>query len=135
MEQFASYGPAIASVALWALVLMVLSGLSLKGRSADALCDCGLPKRDYADPVYRQHRAFQNALETSAPFLAATLAAILAGAGPFWVNLLAGVFLLSRIAMAVVHIGTVNQSLRSACYGIGWLCIVVTALMAAIAAL
>ena len=68
-------------LALWALTIMVLSGLSLRGRTDADLCACGAPKRDYANPVYRAHRAFQNALETSGPFLAATVAAILTGAG------------------------------------------------------
>ena len=116
----ALYGHAIASIALWALLVLCLSGLSTLGK-ARVRCDCGRPKRDYSDPVYRRERAFQNALETSAPFLAATLAAIASGAAPVWVNLLASVFLVSRIFMAAVHIKTEIQPLRSALYGIGWL--------------
>ncbi|KMK67068.1 MAPEG family protein [Puniceibacterium sp. IMCC21224] len=132
MGLFPEYSHAIASLAVWALIVIVLSGVSISGKAV-ARCDCGKPRRDYADPVYRRDRAFQNALETSAPFLAATIAAILAGAPPFWVNLMASIFVVSRVAMAVVHIGTEIQPLRSAFYGISWLCILVTAILTFVA--
>ena len=133
LEQFDAYSHAILAMALWGVLLLVLSGFSLKGRKAADMTETGLPKRDYSNPVYRQHRAYQNALETSGAFLAVTIAAILAGASPFWVNLLASIFIVSRIAMAVVHIGTTNEGLRSACYGIGWFTIIITGLLATIA--
>ena len=135
MEAFAAYHPALIVLALWALTIMVLSGLSLRGRTDADLCACGTPKRDYANPVYRRHRAFQNAIETSGPFLAASLAAILTGAQPLPVNILCMVFWLSRIAMAYVHIGTQNQKLRSMAFAIGWLCILLLALLAIVAGL
>ena len=43
-----------------------------------------------------------NAIETSGPFIGATVAAILAGAAPFWVNLFASVFIVARVAVAYV---------------------------------
>lgn len=132
---FAAYHPALIAVALWALTIMVLSGLSLRGRTDADLCACGTPKRDYANPVYRRHRAFQNALETSAPFVAATVAAILCGGLPWLVNALCIVFWLSRVVMAYIHIATENQPMRSMAYGIGWLCTGVLALTAIVAAL
>ncbi len=135
MDAFAAYHPALIVVVLWALTMMVLSGLSLRGRTDADLCACGAPKRNYANPVYRAHRAFQNALETSGPFLAATMAAVLTGALPLLVNVLCVVFWLARIAMAVVHIGTENQPMRSLAYGIGWLCTVILALTAIVAAI
>lgn len=135
MAPFAAYGATLASLGIWALIVMVLSGLSTMGRKAEDRCACGAPKRDYADPVYRRHRAFQNALEIAPAFIAAVLAAVLAGASPFWVNLLSVVFILSRIAMAFVHIQTEIQPARSAFYAIGWLCVIVMALMAVVTAL
>ena len=133
MEQFSQYGHAIVSLALWALLVVILSALSTRGRTAENLCECGKPKRDYSNVVYRRERAFMNAVETSGPFLAATMAAILAGAAPFWVNLLASVFLVSRIVKAVVHIRTENQPLRSASFMVGWVCIILLAGMAVFA--
>ena len=133
MEIFAPYGHALVSLALWSMIVTVLAGSSTAGRTADARCDCGKPKRDYADPVYRRERAFMNAVETSGPFIAATLAAILAGGPVFWVNLLASVFVVARIGMAVVHVRTLNQPLRSAFFTVALFCIVGLAVLAIVA--
>ncbi|MFK7838165.1 MAG: MAPEG family protein [Sulfitobacter sp.] len=130
MVGFEPYSHAIAALALWGLVMIALSMASTAGRTAEHRCDCGKPKRDYSDPVYRRERAFANAVETSPAFIATTLAAMLAGASPLMVNIFASVFLLSRIAMAVVHIRTENQAMRSAMFGIGWLMIILTGLTA-----
>ncbi len=133
MSQFAEYGHAIVALALWALLVCVLAALSTLGRTAEARCGCGKPKRNYADPVYRRERAFMNAVETSGPFIAATLAAILIGAAPFWVNLLASVFIAARLCMAVVHIATTHQPLRSLFFIVGLLCILALAVSAVLA--
>lgn len=130
MEAFDAYSHAIASLALWGLLMIALSMISTRGRTPEKRCDCGKPKRDYSDPVYRRERAFQNAVETSPAFLATTIAAILAGAAPLLVNIFASLFLLSRLAMAFVHIRTENQPLRSACFGFGWLMIIFMAVTA-----
>lgn len=134
MEQFSAYGHAIASLAVWSLIVAVLTGLSTRGRAAEKRCACGKPVRDYSDPAYRSERAFMNAVETSGPFIAATVAAILAGAAPVWVNLLASVFVVARIVMAYVHIGTTNQPLRSAFWGLGSVCILGLAILAIVGA-
>lgn len=134
MEAFDAYSHAIASLAIWTLIVTVLAGLSTAGRTPENRCACGKPKRDYSNVVYRRERAFANAVENSGPFIAATLAAILAGAAPFWVNLLASVFIVSRIVMALVHIRTENQPARSAAFVVGWLCMLVLAVMALFAA-
>ncbi|NNE53574.1 MAG: MAPEG family protein [Sulfitobacter sp.] len=130
METFAPYSHAITSLALWGLMMVALSMISTRGRTPENRCDCGKPKRDYSDPVYRRERAFMNAVETSPAFMATTMAAILAGASPVSVNWLATLFLISRIAMAYVHIRTENQPMRSALFGLGWLSIILMALLA-----
>ena len=53
MEIFEPYGHALAAMALWAVIVFVLSALSTVGRTAEARCDCGKPKRDYSDPEWR----------------------------------------------------------------------------------
>lgn len=125
MEHFDAYGHALAALTVWGLMIVVLSMVSTRGRSAETRCDCGKPKRNYADPVYRRERAFMNAVEVAPAFIAVTVAAMLAGATPFVVNLFASLFLVSRIAMAVVHIRTENQPMRSAAFVVGILCIVI----------
>ena len=134
MDQFSLYSHAIVSLALWALLVAILSALSTRGRTPENRCDCGKPKRDYANQWYRSERAFMNAVETSGPFIAATLAAILAGAAPFWVNLFASLFIVARVSMAVVHIRTENQPMRSACFAVGLFCVLALILMAIVAA-
>lgn len=125
---FDAYSHAIAVLAIWGLVMIGLSMASTRGRTAEHRCDCGKPKRDYSDPVYRRERAFANAVETSPAFMSVTLAAILGGGAPLMVNIFASVFLLARLAMAYVHIATENQGARSAMFGISWLMIILLAL-------
>jgi len=74
-----------------------------------------------------------NAMEMSGLYAGAVVAAILSGASPFWVNLLASIFLLTRLVVAFVHIkgiGKPDQGVRSILFGIGWLISIVLALMA-----
>ncbi|WP_237267581.1 MAPEG family protein [Sulfitobacter alexandrii] len=123
MAGFEAYGHAIMSLALWSVVSIVLGMIATRGKTAENTCACGHPKRDYSNVVYRRGRAFANAMEMSGPFIGATVAAMLAGAAPFWVNLLASVFLVSRVAVAAVHIGTENQPLRSAVWMVGLICV------------
>jgi uncharacterized MAPEG superfamily protein len=134
MDGFAAYSHAIASLAFWAILVTVLGMLSTIGRSAQGRCDCGKPKRNYDDPVYRRERAFMNAVETSGPFVAATGAAILIGAAPFLVNLFASVFIVARVAMAFIHIKTTNQLMRSVMFMVGVICVLSLAVMAILAA-
>jgi uncharacterized MAPEG superfamily protein len=128
------YSHAIAALALWALLMLVLSMLSASGRAPEGRCACGQPKQDYADPVYRRDRAFKNAIEASGPFIAVTLAAMLIGASPFVVNLLASVFVVARLAMAVVHIATEIKPLRSVLWMIGFFSVIAQAVVVLLAA-
>ena len=134
MEILSAYSHALASLALWGVMVSVLGALSTRGRSAENRCDCGKPKRNYDDPVYRSERAFMNAVETSGPFISVAVAAVLLGASPFWVNLFASVFIVARLAMAFVHIRTTNQPMRSAFFLVGLICLLALAILALAAA-
>ncbi|SFJ28575.1 MAPEG family protein [Jannaschia pohangensis] len=129
-----AYSHTFAALAGWALLMIVLLILSAAGKPR-ASTESGHPVRDYSDPYYRRSRAFMNAIETAGPFIAAAVAAVLVGAAPFWVNLFASVFLAARVAMAVVHIGTEIQPLRSAFWLIGTLCCIGLAVLALIGAI
>lgn len=131
---FDAYSHAIAALALWGLLVVALSMQSTRGRTAEDRCGCGKPMRNYANKWYRSERAFANAVETSPAFIATTLAAILGGASPLIVNILASLFLLARLAMAYVHIQTENQNLRSITFGVGWLMLILMGLTALVAA-
>ncbi len=134
---FEEYGHAVASLALWAVIMLSLSPISVQARTEAARAECGRPKRDYDDRGYRADRALMNAVEATGPFVAATLAAMFAGASPFWVNLLASVALVARIVMLVIHlrgIGKPNAGPRSIFYVLGWACMFILGLIALVAA-
>jgi len=134
MDMFAAYSHALAAMSGYALLMIVLTALSVVGRGDDQRTASGAVKRDYANPVYRRARAQANAVESAGPFVLATVAAILAGAAPFWVNLLAALFLVARIAMAAVHIGTENQPARSAFWSISMICVLALGVLGLFAA-
>ena len=133
MELFEPYSHALAAMALFGLIISVLTGVSAfaTARERDK---CGYPVRDYTDPAYRKSRAFLNAQEAVGPFLATTIAAIMVGASPFTVNLLASIFVVGRIATAVVHIMTENQNLRSLTWSVGFLSVIAMGITALIGA-
>ncbi|MEO3413833.1 MAPEG family protein [Roseovarius sp. CAU 1744] len=136
MEQFAAYGHAIVAMAGTAVFGLLISPLSALRKSRVGLSPGCQPEPDYTSSVYRWHRAYCNLAETMGFFVACTLAAILAGASPFWVNLLASVFFLSRIVLAVVHIngiGKPHMGARSFIYVAGWLACLLLAIMAIVA--
>ena len=131
---FEAYSHAIAALAIWGIMVSVLGAISTRGRTPENRCDCGKPKRDYSNKVYRSERAFMNAVEGSGPFIAVTVAAILIGAASFWVNVFASLFIVARLGMAIFHIRTENQPMRSLFYMLGLLCVLALAVMTVVAA-
>ena len=133
MEQLAAYGHAIVAMAATVLIGMALNPISAAKKSAQGVTSGAMPQPDYGDPVYRWSRTYQNLSEMMGFFAGATLAAILAGASPFWVNLLAATFFASRLVVAVVHIrgwGRPNSGLRTIVFAIGWLCCILLSIFA-----
>ena len=106
MEQFAAYGHAIvamAGTAIFGLPQPALGDAQIGDWSGTRLRS---PTADYSSAVYRWHRAYGNLTETMGFFVAWSLAAILAGASPFWVNLSCLDLLSSAgLVLAFVHIG------------------------------
>ena len=133
METFAVYGHAIVSLVLFAGIVMALSPFAALKKQGAGLAPGATPGEDYADPAYRLHRAYLNGAETLPVFATVTLAAILTGVSPFWVNLLASLVLVTRLAMLVVHlrgIGKPHNGPRSFLYVAGWACMLVIGIMA-----
>jgi uncharacterized MAPEG superfamily protein len=138
MEQFAEYGHAIVSLAIFPLVGLLLGPVAAARCTAAGYAPGEVPKADYGDASYRLMRAYLNAMEMTGMFTAVTVAAILAGASAWWVNLLASIFLLSRVLVAVIHIGGLgkpNMGPRSIVFVIGWACCLILAIMAVVAVL
>ncbi|MGC1489282.1 MAG: MAPEG family protein, partial [Albidovulum sp.] len=130
MEHFAQYGHAIVSLCLFALIALALSPLSGAGKAKAGLASGAMPDADYDKSVYRLFRAHMNAVETLPVFATVTFAAMAAGANPYWVNILASAFLVSRILMLFVHIkgvGAPDRGPRSLTYVFGWATLVALA--------
>ena len=137
MEDFAQYGHAVASLVIFTLVVLLLAPFSALAKQGKGLAPGATPEQDYSDKAYRLNRAYLNGTETLPAYLAVTVAAILMGVSPFWVNLLASVVLLARLVMLFVHIrgtGKPHSGLRSVLYVVGWACMFVMGLMALVAA-
>jgi uncharacterized MAPEG superfamily protein len=137
MEPFDAYGHALASVALFALIVMVFSPLSAIEKGKKGLAPGAEPKADYADRTYRLHRVFANGTDSLTIFAAVTVVAILAGASPFWVNLLASLTLVARGVMIVLHVGAIGQphnGPRSFAYVAGMICMFALAALGLVAA-
>lgn len=133
MEQFSLYGHAIVAMAAIGAMQLIMSPLSAMQKTKLGLAPGANPEQEYGSATYRWHRAYGNLAETVGAFVAVTVAAMLAGASPFWVNLLASVFLISRIVMAVVHvkgIGKPDGGARSIAYVVGWAACIGLALLA-----
>ena len=137
MEVYAEYSHAIAALVIFTLIILFLSPFSALAKAGKGLAPGATPDQDYADKAYRLNRAYLNGAETLPAFLTVTIAAILLGTSPFWVNLLASVALVARLVMLVVHlrgIGSPHSGLRSIFYVLGWACMLVLGLMALVAA-
>lgn len=138
MEVFEPYALSIAALAVFALMGLVLNPVSAARKAADGVASGALPEADYDNPTYRLSRAYMNAMELTGFFTAVTVAAMLAGASPFWVNLLASIFLVSRIVVAIVHIrgiGKANLGPRTVIFTVGWACCIFLAVLAIVAVL
>lgn len=138
MEAFAAYSHAIASLVIFAMIILALSPFSAMAKQGKGLAPGATPEQDYADKAYRLNRAYLNGTETLPAFLTVTVAAMLAGASPFWVNLLASLVLATRVAMLIVHIrgiGKPHSGPRSVFYVLGWACMVGLAIMSLVSVL
>ncbi len=137
MEIFAEYSHAIVSLVVFAMVLLVISPFTGLAKQNKGLAPGATPEQDYSDSAYRLNRAYLNGTENLPGFVTVTFAAILLGASPFWVNLLASVALVARLVMLVIHIrgiGKPHTGPRSIFYVIAWICMLVLGLMALVAA-
>ncbi len=137
MDVFTEYGHAVASVMVFTLAVLFLAPFTALAKQGKGLAPGASPEQDYEDRAYRLNRAYLNGTETLPAYVAVTFAAILMSVSPFWVNLLASIALLARLAMLFVHIrgiGKPYSGLRSVLYVVGWACMFVTAILALVAA-
>ena len=133
MEQFADYGHAIVAMAATAGFGLLVNPFTAVAKMNRGHAAGGTPAEDYGDKTYRFNRAYLNLTEIMGFFVAATVAAILAGANPTWVNWLAAIFFVARLAHFGVHyagVGPMNFGPRTCMFVVGWACCLILALMA-----
>ena len=138
MEQFAAYGHAIVAMAATALFGLLINPLTAVAKMNKGHVSGATPSEDYEDKTYRFNRAYLNLTEIMGFFVAAAVAAILAGANPTWVNWLASIFFVARLAHFIVHyagIGPMNFGPRTFIFTIGWGCSLILAILAIAAVL
>ena len=136
MEDFAAYGLALVSLAAVGILGLLLSPLSALKKQAAGMTTGASPAPDYADPAYRWNRAHMNLTETYGYFAGITVAAMLAGVSPIWVNLIAAVFLVTRVLVAVVHVMGIGQPAngpRTIIYVLGWFAALALAVLTVVA--
>lgn len=110
MEQFAAYGHALVSLVLFGLMTQILNAMTGIRKGSLNMGPGEIYKTDYSDESYRLDRAYMNSVETIGFYAVLVIAAILAGASPFWVNLLAVLGLLLRIGQNVSMIRGIGKA-------------------------
>lgn len=138
MEIFDAYSHALLALAGYAFVALALGPMAGLARLRAGLAPGAMPVADYSHRDYRICRAYQNTVENAGLFGCVVGAAVLAGAAPFWVNVLASGVLVVRMAMILVHIlaiGAAENGPRTVLFALGTFMMMGLALMAIFAVL
>lgn len=138
MDTIDSYSIAMIAFLVFVLIVLVQGALVGAAKAKAGLTAGSEPPSDYDNPVYRTNRSHQNGVETLAAAATVVFACILLGVSAWWVNLLMGFFLLTRIVFVLIYaqkIGNPTQGLRTFTYVAGWAALVVLCVMAIIKAL
>ena len=138
MELFDPYSHAIVSLAAVALISLLQNlHVGLRRGKEGLAPDAKIPD-SYDSAFFRIYRTYANGTEAHPVFAITVIAAILAGASAFWVNLLASLFLLLRLGYWWVYVsgtGKPHAGLRSFVFIAGWAVNLLLALIAIIAGL
>lgn len=104
MQDFASYGWALAAVALYAVMTQVLNAATGIRKGKLKMVPGAHHEPDFNNPAYRLDRTYMNSVEMMVFYTALVLTAIMAGASPLWVNLFAVAGLLLRITANILYL-------------------------------
>ena len=133
MEAIAPYALGIISLLVFVLIVLLQSALVGAGKAKAGLVPGSEPEADYDNALYRLNRSHQNGVEIMPAAAVALFVGILVGVSSWWINLLMGVFLATRILYIVIYAQNVckpTQGVRTAAYVTGWATLVVICLMA-----
>lgn len=104
MQDFASYGWALAAVAVYGVMAQVLNAATGIKKGALKMVPGAHHAPDFSNPAYRLDRTYMNSVEAMVYYSALVLTAIMAGASPLWVNLFAVIGLLLRVGANVMYL-------------------------------
>jgi len=110
MDTFSDYGPALVSVILYAVVAQVLNAATGIRKGGEDIAPGASQEPDYQNASYRLDRTYMNTIEMMVFFIALVFAAILAGANPLWVNMLASAGVSLRIAANIFYIKGIGKA-------------------------
>ncbi len=132
METYAAYSVAIISLLTFVLIVLVQSAMVGGSKAKAGLTPGSEPDADYSSSVYRMNRSHQNGVEILPAAAVALFVAILLGVSSWWVNLLMGIFLLSRLIYIYIYaqnVGKPTQGVRTIAFVTGWATLVVLCIM------
>ena len=109
MEQFAEYSHAILSVVIVALVAQILNAATGIRKGGLNMQPGAHHEADYDNPAYRLDRTYMNTVETLVFYAAIVFAAVLAGANPFWTNVLASAAMVIRVIANVIYLRGIGK--------------------------
>ena len=136
MDGLTDYSHAIAALALYGLLALLLNPVAGLARARAGLEPGQMPSPDYNNRSYRVGRAYQNTVEMAGVFAVVVSAAIFAGVNPTMVNWLASLSLVFRLVMVFVHvqgIGSPENGPRTIIFVLSWLCKLALAILAVVA--
>ena len=137
MDGLTDYSHAIAALALYGMLALILNPVAGLTRARAGLEPGEMPSPDYNNRSYRVCRSYQNTVEMAGVFAVVVSAAIFAGVSPSLVNWLASLSLLFRVVMIYVHIqgvGAPENGARTIIFVLCWLCKLALAVLAVVAA-
>ena len=109
MENYANYSYAILFVVIYAVIAQVLNAATGISKGGANLAPGASHEPSYDNAAYRLDRTYLNTIEMGVLYFALVGAAILAGANPFWTNLLAGLGLVFRVLANVVYLRGIGK--------------------------
>lgn len=133
METVATYSLGIISLLIFVLIVLLQSALVGAGKAKAGLTPGSDPEANYDNVLYRMDRAHLNGVEIMPAAAVALVISILVGVSSWWVNLLMGLFLLTRIIYIAIYaknVGAPAQGVRTMVYVAGWAMLVILCLMA-----
>lgn len=134
IEGLPAYHPAIVAATVLCLLVLAQTGLGvLFGMVLGREEPGGRYKGDYGELGFRALRTYDNSTETVAVFAFSLVLAVIASVNPFWVNVLAVLYVASRGFHGIFYYAGLGPNVggpRTMAFVLGWVVNIVLAAMA-----